>query len=88
MVRHVGQFRLYRRHLLVFLAVVLFMIYATLPIAAGYFAIGDRRGPRIYPLGWHRAFYIIGWEGNPQRVGKPRHEFPSWSTPRPWFYGM
>lgn len=71
---------------LVLAAVVLAVIYVSLPLGAGIFAIGDRRGPRIYPVGGHEILYIVGWELS-GREGKPR-VLGRGSAERPWFYGL
>ncbi len=67
-------------------------IYLALPLAAGFFSVGNKLGPKIYPVGLHTALYTIGWEmnGSPerQRHGKPRVGFWCERADRPWFYGL
>lgn len=61
-------------------------VYLVLPLLAGVFAIGDRRGPRVYPASFHEPLYVIGWEVA-GRDGKPR-VLGRGASPRPWFYGL
>lgn len=61
-------------------------LYIAMPIIAGVAAIGDRRGPRIYPEAMHAALYLIGWEMGNHEAMKPR--LPIDPPARPWFYGL
>ena len=63
--------------------------YIVMPFFAGYWGIGDMRGPLIYPQSYHESIYVLGWEGSPHtEAGKPRVPYPGWQTTRPLFYGL
>lgn len=62
------------------------VFYFLLPIFAGIFAIGDLRGPAIYPEDIHHGLFITGWE-LAGREGKPRISARG-NPPRPLFYGF
>ncbi len=64
----------------------LLVIYLSGPVIASVFEIGDRRGPRIYPIGLHESIYMTVWEFTPHEATKPRLSISS--NPRPWFYGL
>lgn len=63
-------------------------VYLSGPIVAGIFEIGNRAGPKIYPMGLHEALYRIGWACSEHNGIKPRliHVFDE--SKRPWFYGV
>ncbi len=65
----------------------LLTLYAAFPFIAGALEIGNRWGPRIYPLTYHEALYMIGWDAA-GREGKPRVAAGLPEESRPWFYGM
>lgn len=67
-------------------AVFLGVIYALLPVAAGYFGIGDRAGPRVYPMKYHQAMFLLGSDLSGAGE-KPRISASQRSQNRPWFYG-
>lgn len=77
-----------RRYISVFVTwAVGLSVYLSLPIIAGAFELGDRRGPRVYPISLHAELYLIGWEmTSHEEDGKPRMPFDA--KPRPLFYGM
>ena len=62
-------------------------LYFVMPIIAGTFVIGDKWGPKIYPISLHEPLYEIGWKiahaGRSSSIGL-------WykKAYRPWFYGM
>ena len=62
-------------------------LYFLIPIVAGFFAIGDKWGPKIYPIPLHEPLYTFGYKfthgGSTPRIGL-------WykKAYRPWFYGM
>jgi len=60
------------------------ILYLTMPILAAIFEIGDRRGPRIYPVWLHEPIYKIVWVITPHDESKPRVRIGS---NRPMFYG-
>lgn len=62
------------------------LMYLAGPAIASIFEIGDRRGPKIYPIGYHRFIYMAVWEMTPHEATKPRVGINP--PPRPWFYGM
>ena len=72
-----------RRLFLIFLAVVL-GLYALGPIIAAAVDYSDRRGPRIYPRGYHEVAFIVSYAVFCQGE-KPRVPF---DRDRAWFYGM
>lgn len=74
--------RVARRCLLA--STLLAIAYLCLPIIAGSCAIGDRRGPCIYPESLHELLYMVGWE-IAGREGKPRI-LGRGGPARPWFY--
>lgn len=62
---------------------ILVSLYLLFPLVAGVLAIGDRDGPKIYPIAYHTMLYMIAYED-------VHHEKPR-QTPwleRPWFYGF
>jgi len=66
--------------------VVALILYLEGPLIAGFFGIGDREGPRIYPKEYHTVLYKMSYE-------KVRHEQPRISIEtseleRPIFYGF
>jgi hypothetical protein len=65
---------------------VLLLVYAALPLVAGYYMVGDRRGPKIYPESYHRELFIIGWEEGHHVAQKPREPAGGFPYDRPWFY--
>ena len=73
-----------RRLLLILGLALLGVFYAALPLLAGCLAVGDRRGPKVYPESAHEVLYLIGWE-SAGRDGKPRIGAVG-EPPRPWFY--
>ncbi|MEX0652504.1 MAG: hypothetical protein WD534_16295 [Phycisphaeraceae bacterium] len=82
-----------RRKLAMRVAVVGSLLFATtylvLPVVSGALEIGDRLGPRIYPVGLHSFLYLIGWELTDHQAVKPRIPFGSpGNRSRPWFYGL
>jgi len=63
-------------------------LYAMAPFVAGVIGIGNRWGPRIYPLAYHEVVYMLGWDFGSHEAVKPRIAMgmrPEW---RPWFYGL
>lgn len=62
-------------------------LYFVLPIIAGTFAIGDKWGPKIYPISLHEPLYTFSWKlvhgGSAPRIGLWYRK-----AYRPWFYGM
>ena len=67
--------------------IVVAITYVVLPVLAGVYEIGDRRGPRIYPESFHSQLYLIGWEMTDHSEGKPRLRAHD-TTTRPWFYRL
>jgi hypothetical protein len=65
------------------IAILPLAFYSLFPLIAGYFSIGDRDGPRIYPKAYHSSLYKIGYSF--MHDDKPRQEF---GLDRPWFYGL
>jgi hypothetical protein len=59
------------------------LLYLIFPFIAGVFAIGDRDGPKIYPLSYHHLLYMISYESVWHE--KPRQNV---ELDRPWFYGF
>lgn len=70
----------------VVVAGVVLVAYALGPIVAGVWEIGDRRGPRIYPIRFHEILYLLAWEYSEHAENKPRVAHNA--GPRPWFYGL
>lgn len=68
------------------ITVALAALYLDLPLIAGFFAIGDKRGPLIYPMWLHAELYQLGWQAASHEATKPR--LPSDPPPRPLFYGL
>ena len=81
------EFREFRRISRVIVIVAVIWGYLALPVIAGALRIGNRTGPRIYPVGLHTDLYITGW-GMAGHEGKPREHLGWRSERRPWFYGM
>ena len=69
-------------------ALILLAAYIAAPIFAGVFEIGDRMGPRLYPVGLHENLYSLGWKLSSHQESKPRVAPWFKSELRPWFYGM
>ena len=59
------------------------ILYLVFPAIAGVFAIGDREGPKIYPLFYHQHLYMISYESVWQEKPRQNPDFD-----RPWFYGF
>ncbi len=68
------------------LGAVLLIIYLILPFAAGCLRVGNKLGPRIYPVDLHVLLYSIGYEKKYHT--KPRVRVELLSMPRPWFYPL
>ena len=64
----------------VLLTVILYLVF---PVIAGLLAIGDRVGPKIYPVTYHTILYMVSYEA--LRDEKPRQDY---QFERPWFYGL
>ena len=62
---------------------IVVIVYLVFPIVAGLLAIGDRDGPKIYPMEYHSFLYMVSYES--VREEKPRIN-PD--LERPWFYGF
>ena len=68
---------------------ILGVLYLVSPVVAGMFGIGERWGPRIYPVGLHSGLYSVGWEMVSWHDAiKPRLPIGARPEDRPWFYGM
>jgi hypothetical protein len=77
------------RLLLVIAASVVVAAYLIAPLLAGAYEIGDRWGPpRIYPVSYHEALYLLGWDLTEHQEKKPRVGYWYRSELRPWFYGL
>lgn len=75
------------RNRIVSVIALLIVIYAMLPLLAGAFEIGDKWGPKVYPVGYHSAMYVTGWEMTEHREeGKPRMHPNATLDMRPGFY--
>src|SRR5689334_18373956 len=79
-----------RRKILGALSLALVAIaYLSGPIIAGFYGIGNRAGPKIYPQGLHELLYMIAWESGSHDDGnKPRLPAVFRSEYRAWFYGQ
>jgi len=67
--------------------VLLALVYLALPVAAGFFKVGDQDGPRIYHESHHSLLYTFGYElANDNK--EPNASVFWLLTNRPWFYGM
>ena len=66
--------------------VVALILYLEGPFIAGLLGIGDREGPRIYPVEYHtelyKTSYEMVWHEKP-RIGPEAYELE-----RPIFYGF
>lgn len=60
---------------------LLCLLYLAAPFAAGLFGIGDKRGPRFFPEGFHAVLYTVGHALTHDT--KPRIS----RNERPWMYG-
>ena len=70
-------------------AIILTAVYLAAPVFAGAFEIGDRWGPRIYPIALHEPLYKIGWAlATHKEEGKPHMPYWAKAEWRPLFYGM
>ena len=72
------------RRFILKLLVVIVGLYALGPIVAAALDYPDRRGPRIYPRGYHEVCFIMAYALFRQGE-KPRVPF---DRDRAWFYGM
>lgn len=78
-----------RRRVLLLLALGTTLgVYLGGPIVAGIFEIGNRAGPKLYPMGLHETLYEIAWECSEHEGTKPRIAAVFDKSKRPWFYGM
>ena len=66
--------------------VPIFVLYFTGPLTAGLLGIGDREGPRIYPVEYHTELYKITYEMS--HGEKARMPINAGETERPLFYGL
>jgi len=64
------------------------VLYFILPLIAGVFEIGDRWGPKIYPIALHAPLYKAGWKVTHFNGKKPLIGFWYKREYRPWFYGL
>ena len=71
-----------KKYYLGMIFVALVMIYFTLPVLAGKFEIGEKEGPRLYPVELHKTLYDWGWGRSHETEGLPASEIKD----RPWFY--
>jgi|GEM_PF-1504859 len=69
-------------------AIVLLLIYLSGPIIAATFEIGDRWGPKIYPIWLHEFMYSMTWCFTDHDLNKPRIGMWFKEKYRPWFYGL
>ena len=76
------------KKILVSVAAAAIALYLIMPIVAGIFEIGNRWGPKIYPIWLHETLYMIAWEMSSHEGGKPRIGVWYREEYRPWFYGM
>ena len=67
---------------------ILLLLYMLLPFAAGIFEIGDRAGPKIYPVSYHEAVYDIGRNLIKPNSKKQHSWFGFKKKERPWFYSI
>ncbi len=67
---------------------LIFFVYLALPFIAGLLKIGNRWGPKIYPLEFHQFAYGMAWLKTSSGSDKPRIGW--WFKPenRPLFYGF
>ena len=70
------------------IAVAVIVLYLIMPIFAGVFEIGNRWGPKIYPIWYHETLYLVAWEMGTHEGNKPRIGVWYREEYRPWFYGM
>ena len=68
----------------ILIVVIILILYLAGPLIAGLFGIGDREGPRIYPIEYHAQLYKITYSMS--HTDKPRIPFDSGE--RPLFYGL
>ncbi len=71
-----------------YLLIVIVALYVVMPVVAGAFVIGDKWGPKIYPVALHEPLYAIGWRVTHPNGRKPRVGLWYKKAYRPWFYGM
>lgn len=64
------------------------VFYFSGPLLAGFFEVGDKWGPKIYPIVLHENLYSLGWRLRSHRESKPRLGYWYRSEWRPWFYGL
>ena len=76
-----------RKRLACAAALVLVALYVVGPAIAAFLEVGDRWGPKIYPLWYHQAVYLIAWEWGTHPERKPRVGFWYKEQNRPWLYG-
>jgi len=77
-----------RKRLACAAALVLVALYVVGPAIAAFLEVGDRWGPKIYPLWYHQAVYLIAWEWGTHPERKPRVGFWYKEQNRPWVHGM
>lgn len=56
-------------------------VYLMLPIGAGVFGVGDKRGPKIYPEGLHKLLFSLPYE-----IRHGNDPADNVGLDRPWFY--
>ena len=69
-------------------SIMLVLIYLSDPVIASIYEIGDRWGPKIYPIWLHEFLYGMAWSFTTHDSSKPRIGMWFKEEYRPWFYGM
>lgn len=77
-----------KKKLLLILGGTLLFLYLIGPCIAAVFEIGNRWGPKIYPILYHETVYMMTWEMSVHEAKKPRIGYWYERKYRPWFYGM
>ncbi len=70
------------------ISIVMLVIYISGPVIAATFEIGNRWGPKIYPVWLHELIYCLTWSFSAHDSKKPRVGYWEKEEYRPWFYGV